>query len=77
MQAQQNVLDPRSLCGLKTCMNRATRLFAWPMRQPVPLCESCGDVVNQLHLTEPRSPKEWLTFIKVHGKAHLFPPERA
>jgi hypothetical protein len=34
-------------------------------------------MINQLHLVEPRSPKEWLTYLKAKGKAHLFPPERA
>jgi hypothetical protein len=69
MQIQQGVLDPRSLCGIKDCLNRATSLYAWPMRLPVPICQTHANEVNQLYMVDPTmTPKRWLDWLKERGK---------
>lgn len=72
------VLVDKALCGIKGCTERAFSLFAWPGRNPVPLCRTCRtkivEVVNKMLNGEiPEwSPAQWLSWIKEHGKDHLF-----
>jgi len=70
--AIQLTLDQRSLCGIKGCENKATRLVAWPLRLPVPLCER--DWQNVQQLTRPvgaGEPRFWLNWIRQNGKQHI------
>jgi len=75
-------VDSRTVCGIKDCNDRATSLFAWPKRQPVPLCATCRakilDVVEQMvdGIIEEWSPDRWLAWIKEYGKDHLFSARR-
>lgn len=75
-------VDPRQLCGIKQCPERAFSLFGWPGRPPIPLCKTCGtkikEVVQQMldGVVPEWTPGQWHQWIKANGKEHLFSDRR-
>lgn len=72
-------VDPRALCGIKKCIERANRLYAWPKRPPVPVCDTHGDEINMAVSAMMGgelavfTQDQWLQWIREHGKDHLWP----
>jgi len=69
--------DPRSLCGLLDCAERAFSLFAWPKRPPVPVCKLHRDAIIQAvdamlnGETREFTQDEWVRWLKQNAKPHL------
>lgn len=76
MPPTEKTLDSRSLCGINNCTERATSLYAWPLRLPVPLCAGHKDVIEFQVATANLNPRQWLDWAKLNLKAHLNPPKR-
>ena len=63
--------NARSLCGIKDCDEQALHLYAWPGRNPVPLCDGHADIVDQLHQNNPMTPKQWMGWLNTHAKQYI------
>jgi hypothetical protein len=69
--------DFRSLCGLADCAERAMSLFAWPGRNPVPLCRTHREMVQaavasmKAKRSEAYTEKDWLDWLEQYGKPHI------